>query len=361
MALSSFATALRFRGPKLRSARGTRVAEGENMKLNRIVAVMVSALSSAACAVPTAEPETTAQDQAAVFFVGGFAWDLFGRTLNGRSLNGKDLGQVGLAYVSLDDATIARRGGVHDVSLGGSLLRVGGGGNGNDDGEPRTLVGAVLNGVLSDGDDLALRIDDANASTEVGSEDVIRYAVSYRADTSWRPLCGLDAHGQPVRAIALAGRWNYRAGVVGGGSHIDDAHAFTFACEGYALAKCVEIGYAPWRTLRAQGGHGSSARVSVAPLHQACTRAIRADYCGDGTSFTTDGVTIDLYDGPGYRTAEPNWPFEAEWDEGGARCAVTRRVPTLPKPGCGARLQTTTCGAATDFRSGALLMSQTSQ
>src|SRR5262249_37188157 len=76
-------------------------------------------------------------------------------------------------------------------------------------------------------------------------------------------------------------------GLRGGGDFIDDPDAVTFACEGYAIYKCISVGYAPWVTF---DGH------QLADYHQACTRMIRADYCGDGRSWTKDGVWINLYD-----------------------------------------------------------------
>ena len=47
-------------------------------------------------------------------------------------------------------------------------------------------------------------------------------------------------------------------------------------------------------------------------------RMIRADYCGDGTSWTVNGRTIDLYDGLGINVDTSAWTFEAEWTPSGA-------------------------------------------
>jgi hypothetical protein len=275
--------------------------------------------------------------------------------LNGRSLDGQDLAGRGLLGVSLSGIQLGKR--VVSATLVGSVLR-----GVSADGhafEGRGLVGATLVGMLDNATSVPLRIDDLDRDADRGDRDVHLYAVSYATDGGYQPLCGIDASGAPVRAIALAGRWDYRTGVAGGGSHIADPGAFTFACEGYVLAKCVELGYKPWDTIGAcPGGRGRCPAVSLADLHQACTRAFRADYCGDGTSFTVDGTRIDVSDAFGYRTASPGWAFEAEWTTDGARCASRLRVPSQGTPSCWANLQSKTCGANADFSAGALLMTQ---
>jgi hypothetical protein len=50
----------------------------------------------------------------------------------------------------------------------------------------------------------------------------------------------------------------------------------------------VRVGYKPWK-MAADGR-------SMWDYHQACTRLIRADYCGDGVSRTRDGVEIEIVD-----------------------------------------------------------------
>lgn len=48
---------------------------------------------------------------------------------------------------------------------------------------------------------------------------------------------------------------------------------------------------------------------------------VRADYCGDGTSYTQNGTPIDLYDGLILQVdTEPGWLVDAEWGTAGARC-----------------------------------------
>lgn len=322
--------------------------------MNNLSALLVGslAISLTACAVESAAPEPPVAETAqplSIFWGGdGPFWGLVGISLNGRSLAGNDLSTLRLEGVSLDGVTLGGRA-LRATWLDGTVFH---GTGPKGDASGKDFVGATFSGLLTGGDALPLRIDGVTVDrSNPISRQIDLYTVSYLADGTWRPLCGADAQGKPVPAIPLAGRWSYASGVAGGGAHIDDPHAFTFACAGFAIAKCVEMGYLPWVTL---------GKVSVAPYHQACTRAIRADYCGDGTSWTVDGTMIDVYDGYGFRTASPGWPFEAEWNANGAVCAAKERAPSLGTSPCWAKLQSSGCGQSSHFRSGTLLMTQES-
>jgi hypothetical protein len=313
-------------------------------------------LCGAACAVQS-QTEGVGQESSDLVISRGWSWDLVGIGLNGRSLDDFDLANLGLLGISLDGIKVGRRS--VSATLDGSAL-VGTSADAHKLGL-RDFVGAKLTGSLDDGSPLRLVIDDVTRDAGRAHSDVYLYAVSYETDGGRHPLCGVDSTGAPVPAIALAGRWDYRTGVTGGGSHIDDPDAFTFACRGYALAKCVDLGYEPWDSIRAcADGRAHCPIVSLADMHQACTRAFRADYCGDGTSYTVDGMTIDVFDAYGYRIPAAGWPFEAEWTTSGARCASRLRVPSLGTPSCWASLQNASCGASSDFGAGALLMTQES-
>jgi hypothetical protein len=205
-------------------------------------------------------------------------------------------------------------------------------------------------GHRGDGGLVELRVDALTPGTGT-NQDVWRYQVSYRepSDGHWYPICR-NASGQPVEAIAVAGRWDYRQGLPGlGGAKYDDPHAFTFACEGAAIAKCIHIGYKPWAHV---GGR------SLAAHHQACTRLIRADYCGDGTSHTVDGQWVDLFDALGVQRDTEDWTVEAAWDTEGARCFTDHNRAHAPVscPGTPSKLP---CGTAESFSTGTLLWSET--
>ncbi|MSP59914.1 MAG: pentapeptide repeat-containing protein [Myxococcales bacterium] len=275
--------------------------------------------------------------------------ELNGRELNGRELNGRNLNGVALAGIRLGGVAL------DGAWLEGSAIQ--GADADGDELAPSQLVGAALTGFVDDGTTLALRIDGVRKSPPP-DRDVYLYAVSYRTNAGRRPLCGVDAHGRPVEAIALGGRWDYREGVAGGGAHIDDPQVITFACQGYTLAKCVELGYKPWIELRHCRRGGPCRTVSLAGHHQACTRLLRADYCGDGSSFTVDGTLINLYDGVHIQRDTEAWHLEAEWREDGACCLSGERLAGAAVPLCGFSIARSGCGLPAHFASGTLLMSE---
>ncbi|HEX2572846.1 MAG TPA: ADYC domain-containing protein [Polyangia bacterium] len=275
---------------------------------------------------------------------------LNGMHLNGMHLNGMHLNGTQLSGVRLEGTTLLA------VREDGSTL------------SGAQLVGSELSGVLSDGSTLPLRID-AVGFAPAPNDDLYAYQVSYASPdgSGWQPLCGVDEAGAPVAAFPLSGLWDEREGVPGGGSHTSDPDWFTFACRGAAIAKCVEWGYRPWeRVLGCKGGN--CAAVSLEPYHQACTRMVRADYCGDGEPWTVDGRAINIFDGLGIQTDTESWTFEAEWGPGGARCLTRDRVLQLEVeleplgikvlPDCILARVDATCGDRSHFDSGSLLMNE---
>jgi hypothetical protein len=58
---------------------------------------------------------------------------------------------------------------------------------------------------------------------------------------------------------------------------------------------------------------------------------VRADYCGDGSSWTRDGIRIDLYDRLGIQVPDRSLGmlFEAAWGPQGAICVSRTRLQTL--------------------------------
>lgn len=255
---------------------------------------------------------------------------LNGSALNGSALNGSALNGVGLAGAEL-----------YATTSDGTLLA------GVD------LAGAELQGVRADGSTIPLRLDAIRRGAPP-HDDVYFYSVMFSQAGAWYPLCGTGPDGVPIEAVALAGRWNMAQGVPGGGSWIDDPSMITFACRGAALAKCVELGYKPWKAVGA---------TSLRDYHQACTRMIRADFCGDGTSWTVNGTRINLYDALGLHTDTERWVPEGEWAAGGARCVTSQRVQSLIDSGHNPQTCITSrvrraCGTATGFAAGTLLVSE---
>jgi hypothetical protein len=256
--------------------------------------------------------------------------ELNGRELNGRELNGRELNGSSLGGVTAEGLAALWLEGSELVALTDSGAQVRG----------EALAGAQLG---SEGTALRYRIDGVAA---VG--DVWHYDVRYLSGSEWLPVCEDGA-----TSIPLAGLWDYRQGVEGGGSRVDVPGVFTLACTDAALGKCVQMGYAPWR---AAAGGGT-----LAAHHQACTRMLRADYYGDGRSFTKDGLTINVYDGVGIQADTESWHFEAEWDESGALCLEgRRRTGRHWKTGqlYDAQQALVDCGDKAHFDEGTLLMTE---
>jgi len=111
--------------------------------------------------------------------------------------------------------------------------------------------------------------------------------------------------------IPISGRWMPNGALNG------DAPGATLACASGAIGKCMEWGFAPW---------------SAPDYFTACTRMVRADYCGDGRSHTKPGIQIafDKFDRPWQ--VPPRYRFEAIWGADGAHCITAPRVATLFSP-----------------------------
>lgn len=108
-------------------------------------------------------------------------------------------------------------------------------------------------------------------------------------------------------------------------------HLVTAACRGHALAKMALTKYVPY-----DGATDVDER-------QATLRMFRADYCGDGTSYTVLGTKIDFTDDGARRHVEFNPELmsevlEAYWNQDGAICLGTPRwsgvgeIPCEPPP-----------------------------
>jgi hypothetical protein len=264
-----------------------------------------------------------------------------GVSLNGVSLNGVSLNGVSLNGVSLNGVSL------NGVSLNGTQL------TGVKTGQAvsgSAFVGTLWTGTLSNGSAMTLRIDSATTGAAPNT-DVWMYGVSYQTSAGWAPLCGSSS----VLTIPVKGTWNYGQGVVGGGSYTADATKVTFGCRGTAIAKCVEWGYKPWKTV---------GTTSLQNHHVACTRMVRGDYCGNGTPGTVNGTPIDIYDGLGIQLDTEGWDVDAEWTPAGARCVSKKKYTRATLSGekipvCLSALKTDTCGDVTHFATGTLLVDET--
>jgi hypothetical protein len=267
--------------------------------------------------------------------------ELNGPRLNGIELVGRDEGsRLSLLFATLQPGVVRSGGGtVKGVTLEGTALRS------TSVRDASAWEGALLEGEASGHTPVRLRIDHIApaprlAASSSDPSDVLTYAVSYqwgswsgagaartwKPDSEWAPLCPSDE-----LAIPIAGRWDYHQGQRGDGGRINaDRTLVTFACRGAAIAKCAEkMGYKPWLPARQPQGAGTA--ISMDSLHQACVRAVRADYCGNGDSLTLEGKTVNFYDTVGILKDTENWPFEAAWTPTGASCINSTRLLNNPE------------------------------
>ncbi|WP_426756982.1 ADYC domain-containing protein [Myxococcus sp. Y35] len=136
----------------------------------------------------------------------------------------------------------------------------------------------------------------------------VRYTPS--ASTSPTDLCATGVNW----AVPVKGLFD------GQGNRHESTTAFTLGCDSGVIAKCYRWGYRPWL----DGAHAGD----VTEAHWACTRMARADYCGQGTSFTQDGTRIRPWDALAPEIISPPEPgsgpdglsFEAGWNTQGPAC-----------------------------------------
>lgn len=185
-----------------------------------------------------------------------------------------------------------------------------------DDGSQLTsarLVGAVLSVATTSGT-ARLRID-AVDEVATPSGPLFLHQLSIEKDGIWQPYCQADAKGGHG-AFPIAGH------LTPDGDFDAQASGIEIACTSGALGKCLVMGYLPWI---------ETPRAPTRALYRACLRMIRADYCGDGRSWTQAGVSIDVFDRFGLQKPDPSstMPLEAAWSPQGAICVLHPRVPSL--------------------------------
>jgi len=185
--------------------------------------------------------------------------------------------------------------------------------------DPSRLVGAELT-VLDPYDQATrVRVDAVARDAPVPAGPLAFYEVSRWDEPAerWVPYCERGPDGLAL-AMALPGRWHDE-----GKTFVPDARDFTLTCTGGANGKCARLGFVPG--LDTVGGE------PLTPYFEACVRMMRADYCGDGRSYTEAGVPVDLIDRAGQ---QPVWTddaldFEAVWSAGGAVCVHRVRNPAI--------------------------------
>jgi hypothetical protein len=229
-----------------------------------------------------------------------------GELLNGTRLNGTRLNGTRLNGTRLNGTRL------NGTRLNGTALE------GTLDDTGVTLTGLGFAGVDVDADlatgDVATVHIESVSSTDVPG--FFTYEITYQGVN----ICGATG----AKALAVAGRWDYTTG-----AYVADATQFTVACRGAAIAKCEEWGY-PRDGAWTESDGARSHAVDMTYLHDACTRMVRADYCGDGVPHTVTGTLIDVWDAASIQTQTLNsgLPFEAEWSPAGATCVRHTRWAT---------------------------------
>ena len=221
-----------------------------------------------------------------------------GTSLNGMSVNGTTLNGMSVNGISLNGMSVNGMS-VNGASVSGSQLS--GVSSTGDQLTGAALVGATLQAQLTDGATLMLRID-ATAMLPAPNADLRSYTITYQTSAGWKSLCA-----NANEALMFPGTWN-----LGTVRHQWDSNMFSLACRGSTFAKCAELGY--------------KADNLLDTYHQACTRALRADYCGDGQSHTINGTEINIYDKLGVQTDTLDWTVESNWTPDGALCINKARV-----------------------------------
>jgi hypothetical protein len=242
-----------------------------------------------------------------------------GISVNGISVNGTSLNGISVNGISVNGISVNGIS-VNGISVNGAQLR--GTSATGENLEGVELVGATMSARLSNGATLPLRID-GTAALPAPNADLQAYTISYETSSGWNPLCA-----GANEALVFPGTWN-----MGTVRHQWDSNLFSLACRGATLAKCAELGY--------------KADNQLDTYHQACVRAIRADYCGDGKSYTISGTEINIFDKLGRQADTQSWTLEANWTPDGAVCINKARVLTSLSepdvPSCVAHRAATAC------------------
>jgi len=177
--------------------------------------------------------------------------------------------------------------------------------------EARSLgasAGKIVGQVVEAGG-VRLRIAASRPDPDDPTGEVVLYRF-VRVDGASAAFCPGDGWGFPV-----AGSWS-------AGAHLHAPGQIVIACVGTAEARCVDLGYRPWR-------HAANG-ADLWDYHQACVRALRADYCGTGRDRAGRSEHVALYDKLAIhplRQAD-GMSFEAAWGVQGAACVNHIRAPS---------------------------------
>lgn len=151
-------------------------------------------------------------------------------------------------------------------------------------------------------------------------------------------LCDPDADGKAVAVPIADMTVNSTTGDLA-----SRQNTLYLACTSGAIGKAVTWGYTPWD-------------IGLNEF-EATVRVVRADYCGDGQSWTTPGTALQVEDAWGVsHFADPTATNEAVWGVSGALCIATTRIVGQGAVTCGG-VAVPSCAANVNLSnpSGALL------
>jgi hypothetical protein len=265
--------------------------------------------------------------------------EINGRRFNGRRFNGQEMNNA--ALVRLQKAATL----LQNFALQGSLIKA------KDAGTLQQLIGGQLldteiEFTVTDAGNTVqdiLKIDAITQSAGLYPDIYFNRVLRKVGSNAWESLC-FDGSSNPTEAIAMKNDWDPDSA-----ARISDPDAITWACRGAALAKCAEFGYRPW---------AQYAGTSLEDYHQACVRMVRADYCGNGTTYTTNGNPIDVADDLGIQTHDTAWGVEAKWGPDGAVCLNTPRKLQHPRASIPCAAQLPTCSNSAVTEHGGILMTR---
>jgi hypothetical protein len=230
----------------------------------------------------------------------------------------KYLSALPLLAISVFSAMAQTTTGEPSLEVAGTLFRVT-----MRDGRVLTspdLIGAVVEAADEAGRIITVRIDGVTRDPSDAGGDVWlhRFSVPDAPTGVWREFCSPGPDGT-VAGFPVAGSWT------SGGRHERGSTGFSITCTSGAIGKCVRLGYKPWREVSGE---------SLWDYHQACVRTLRADYGGDGTGHTRNGILVDIFDRLGVQSPQPDpqghaLEFEAAWGPDGAVCVRRTRLPEV--------------------------------
>lgn len=226
-----------------------------------------------------------------------------------RGVNGQALQGMGTTTGAVSSVT-RRCGEVADLHLEGTALV---GTLGGVQLRGRDFIGTTVTQVDTRGNTSTAVIAGVETDPRDTSGETLLYTLRTKdpATGQLTDLCAPDADGLR-RAIPVPGTWD------ASGAHQSSSKQFTFGCTSAAIGKCVRLGYRPWQSY--QG-------TALEDYHQACTRMLRFDYCGNGGPHTADGTEIDVYDRLGINVQDNSalMLFDAAWTPDGAYCIERQR------------------------------------